>query len=64
MWIDVDLGVIEDTQEQLSRCFQNLERLAVMQTKYLNICWKFSVFLNMKTFDLGKDIIQKSRGKH
>ena len=34
------------------------------QTKYLNIGWHFSVFLNMETFGLGKDIIQKSREKH
>lgn len=33
MWIDVDLGVIEDTQEELSRHFQNLQCLAVMQTR-------------------------------
>lgn len=33
MWIDVDLGVIEDTQEQLSRHFQNLQCLAVMKTR-------------------------------
>ena len=33
MWIDVDLGVIEDTQEQLSRHFQNLQCLAVMNTR-------------------------------
>lgn len=34
------------------------------QTKYLNIGWQFLVFLNMETFGLGKDIVQKSRGKH
>ena len=34
------------------------------QTKYLNIGWQFLVFLNMETYGLGRDIIQKSRGKH
>lgn len=35
-WTDTDLLVTEDIQEQFSRCSQNSECFAVMQTKYLD----------------------------
>ena len=52
--IHVDLEVIEDTYEELSRCFPNFGCLAVKQTEYLNLLWEFSVFLKMETLLSGR----------
>lgn len=50
----MDLEVIEDTYEELSRCFPNFGCLAVKQTEDLNLLWEFSVFLKMETLSSGR----------
>lgn len=61
--IHVDLEIIEDTYEELSRCFPNFGCLAVKLTEYLSLWWEFSVFLKMETFLFGRKNISKLRGK-